>query len=294
VAVLAVLELVAANALFGFPGWARAEVLSRPSLLASALPSGFSGRVSVDLTGDERLEKLEADPSFLEHTRDALVPLRWFEDGLRAVEGYGAPEPRRAELVRSLAGRAYFDMVGAEFFVRPSSAPYADLTPVAAPEGLPALYRSGRGFPPAYVVQRARVATDEEALAVLRGDDASSLRQEVLLAEGAGMEGSACASEVRWRERRRNSLKLSVEACAPGYLVLTDAFFPGWEATVDGAPAPIVRANYLVRAVRVPAGAHEVRMRYRPRSFQVGSALSLLGLAACIGALLWRGRRATA
>ena len=53
---------------------------------------------------------------------------------------------------------------------------------------------------------------------------------------------------------------------AGGYLVLNDALVPGWSATVDGRAAPIIRADYAFRAVPVPAGDHDVMMRYFPWS----------------------------
>jgi uncharacterized membrane protein YfhO len=64
-----------------------------------------------------------------------------------------------------------------------------------------------------------------------------------------------------------------------GTLVLADAFYPGWTATVDGRPAPIAPHEGLFRAVEIPAGEHTVIFRYQPRSLLIGAALSLLGLA---------------
>jgi hypothetical protein len=63
---------------------------------------------------------------------------------------------------------------------------------------------------------------------------------------------------------------------SPGYLVLTDAYYPGWQALVDGQPASIQRGDYLFRAVAVPAGQHTVEFRYQPRSVALGGAISLL------------------
>ena len=60
-----------------------------------------------------------------------------------------------------------------------------------------------------------------------------------------------------------------------GYLVLTDAYYPGWVATVDGQPANIERADILFRAVKIPAGQHRVEFRYQPQSFIIGAAISI-------------------
>ncbi len=66
---------------------------------------------------------------------------------------------------------------------------------------------------------------------------------------------------------------------APALLVLSDAYYPGWVATVDGLPAPVYPANVLYRGVTVPAGEHEVIFRYQPQSWQRGLWISAVGAA---------------
>jgi hypothetical protein len=83
-----------------------------------------------------------------------------------------------------------------------------------------------------------------------------------------------------------------VEAISPGLLVVADAWYPGWRATVDGRPAEILRANLLYRAVALERGRHEVTFEYAPRPWRTGlivsgaAALLLLGLL--VGAMFIR------
>lgn len=77
-------------------------------------------------------------------------------------------------------------------------------------------------------------------------------------------------------------LEAQVNATGPGYLYLADQHAPGWEASVNGTTAEILRANHAFRAVAVPAGRSTVSFRYRPRSLLVGAALTLLTLAALL------------
>ena len=61
---------------------------------------------------------------------------------------------------------------------------------------------------------------------------------------------------------------------AEGLWVVCDTWFQGWEATVDGSVAEILRVNGIHRGVRVPAGSHRVEMHYRPPSFRWGLVVS--------------------
>jgi hypothetical protein len=84
---------------------------------------------------------------------------------------------------------------------------------------------------------------------------------------------------------------LETDASAPSLLVLAEAWYPGWSATVDGSPAACLPANAWMRAVSVPAGHHRVELRFRSRWLLPGALLSLL-TAIGLGILARRGRRA--
>jgi uncharacterized membrane protein YfhO len=67
---------------------------------------------------------------------------------------------------------------------------------------------------------------------------------------------------------------VEVDAPAAGWLVLSDRFFPGWTAKVDGAPTPIFRANAMMRAVKVDRGKHGVEFVFRQPGLRPGAAVS--------------------
>ena len=99
---------------------------------------------------------------------------------------------------------------------------------------------------------------------------------------------------VRVERYEPSRIDIKVQAAAPALLALSDLFYPGWEATVDGRPAEILQANYVMRAVGVPKGAHEVRFLYRPASLRAGMAASAVGclaIALLISWPLWPRRR---
>ena len=93
---------------------------------------------------------------------------------------------------------------------------------------------------------------------------------------------------------QRESVQARVSApCDGGYVVFADPYFPGWEAEVDGQPAPLYRAYGALRAVSLAAGEHDVRFVYRPSSVYWGSWLSGFGFLCCFVAAghLWLERR---
>jgi len=92
---------------------------------------------------------------------------------------------------------------------------------------------------------------------------------------------------VRARDPQRLHVHLS--ARGEGWFVWSEVWYPGWRAYVDGEEVPILRANYLFRAVRVNAGVHEVLFVYRPMSFYWGAIISIISMV-LIG-IAWIGSR---
>jgi hypothetical protein len=73
-------------------------------------------------------------------------------------------------------------------------------------------------------------------------------------------------------------VELEVTLQQPGLVVLADVYYPGWRLTIDGAEAPIYRANLLMRGALVPAGKHHLVYTYHPASFYLGRWISVAGL----------------
>ena len=102
--------------------------------------------------------------------------------------------------------------------------------------------------------------------------------EQVIAALPSGVGDGDSAGDARIVVDR--STEVVVEATAPhgGLLLLADTFYPGWEATVDGRPATILRANVAHRAVELAPGTHRVVFAFRPRSAIAGLALTSLGI----------------
>jgi hypothetical protein len=149
-------------------------------------------------------------------------------------------------------------------------------------------------LPRAYLVEAASRATQREAFEHIR-DASFDFSRGVLLEEAtpSGPSDARRTSELppaRIVDYRADRVEIAIAPERAAWLVLTDTFYPGWHAEVGGLPARILRANGLVRAVRVEAGEQRVIFRYRPASWRAGLGVSLLS-AGAIGGLAWAGRR---
>jgi hypothetical protein len=169
-------------------------------------------------------------------------------------------------------------------------------------------------LPRAYLTHSVEQIAEGPAILARLQDPSFDVLQTVVLEEApyaADAElGPTLTSDGRWmplstpealaetadvQVKEPNQLKVHVSAQRPAMLVLSETFYPAWRAYVDGLPAHIYRANYLFRAVAIPAGEHQVEMRYESASFQLGLLISggtlIVVLAAGCCYLLYARRR---
>ncbi|MFN8476001.1 MAG: YfhO family protein [Anaerolineae bacterium] len=140
--------------------------------------------------------------------------------------------------------------------------------------------------------QTALVAPESAALLATDGERINGWSQIAdVLARGEPIRLSVTPSVARthptYRKAAPGHVVVDVTADAPALLALSEVWYPGWQATVDGAPAPLLRAYDTLMAVPVPAGAHAVELRFDPPMVKAGLAISGLALALVVLALAW-------
>jgi hypothetical protein len=159
--------------------------------------------------------------------------------------------------------------------------------------GEDAVYENTTAYPRSYFARKVTTASSEAALEALL-TIAHDLRQESFVEsplEGADLDPNSATGTVTIEVDGDEQVVLRTESDAPGLLVLSDRYDPGWRVEIDDRPATPLRANYLFRGVVVPAGSHVVRWTYRPMSFVVGSVVSVATLVVLTGLLFVPGRR---
>jgi hypothetical protein len=165
-------------------------------------------------------------------------------------------------------------------------------------EGDARIYRNERALPRAFLVDRQRVArTEEQALDAIEmpGVDLRAVVVTERLIPGVATgepehDKDVDSAVITSYEPER--VVVQAEAARPSILVLTDSYFPGWNAEIDGEPTDIHRVNYLLRGVRVPAGTHQIVFRYQPSSFRWGLVLTLATLLLLLVAVVTGRSRA--
>ncbi len=253
--------------------------------------------------GVEVAEGRDAGPP-LAHSRD-LPHVRWRYDA--AGQDTIALLPLPARLARPTSLRLTLLRQDVAIFVRGialidrASAAHATLPVTRHPwqrihSGDVKIYRNAAVLPRVWLAPAAEISPDDAVTLARLADPGFDPAQTLLLAAGEARSGGAgAASLVSYTPER---IVIAVQAEAPAYVLVADAWYPGWQAVLDaGAPAgqaaqaaqalPVERADLLLRAVPVPAGQHTLTLTFRPASLRWGAWITL----AAAGLLLWLWRR---
>jgi hypothetical protein len=162
---------------------------------------------------------------------------------------------------------------------KPETIPPATWTspaPPEAPQGRkagPALRAVDGPHPPVVIPAKAGTQGSQPGLAP---------RPSASAGQTSHGRNDTATGQVEIVRREPNSVTLRAELTCPSYVVLLERYDPSWQATIDGRPATVLRANQVFRAVYAEAGRHEIRFDYRQRGLRAGAVISLLTLATLI------------
>jgi hypothetical protein len=216
---------------------------------------------------------------------DGMTP-RYVEqltDPVGSLESYASGALRVTVDVTS----PVFDLLGIRYVVLPpgstTSARHLTLD-YQGPDAV--VYRNDRALPRAFVVFRARTCLDDATSLALIQSGGIDVRQEVVIA-GCGdapiPAGGAAAGRAEIKAYADDRVVVAATTDAAGYLILSDAWFPGWRVWVDGVEQTVWRANHALRAVWLPPGRHDVEFRYVPAAFRWGLLTTIVAAIALVG-----------
>jgi hypothetical protein len=261
-------------------------------------------------------------------TLDALFPKRYWEYlGMfishRLVDRFTAVDPN--EPVPNWASNPMFDLLGIRYLVFHDG---PDSRPPDAKEQFRRVYRADgvkilenlHAAPRAFVVHDLKAVPDMAAAlqfftttnpahfpdGSVRVQHFDPRSRAVIEADPKVARPQSCAkdapSSTRIVSYSATKVKIAVTNSCPGLMVLSDEYFPGWSATVNGHHAAVYPTDVALRGVPVPAGSSTVVLRYRPAPFRKGLILFAIGLVALAvlavtglqSSRWWRGRRRSA
>lgn len=199
------------------------------------------------------------------------------------------------------------NLMGIRYYLIPQAGDGKDYTDLALPNGntIPleawssndlklalktdrvSVFENPDALPRVLLVYEAHIVDDDVARTKIDNPDFRP-DQIVMLASGTAIRSEKTISErekSQIMEYRPEHIVVSVDAERDAYVLLTDSWYPGWIALVDGKETPIERADLIFRAVFVSQGNHVVEFKFRPLSFYWGSVISLVTLTTLAG--LW-------
>jgi len=159
------------------------------------------------------------------------------------------------------------------------SDPAISESPIAR-EAFAYTYENRDPLPRIFMAYHSRVIPDDNtALAALYDSDFDPAREVILdvATESIGAASSMPAT-IFPSDYSNDDVVLKVTTGTSGILVLNDVYAPGWTVTVDGNTSPLLRADYTLRAVYVPAGTHRIEFQYWPPGLSLGIIITVLSL----------------
>jgi uncharacterized membrane protein YfhO len=239
---------------------------------------------------------------------------RWYREFASLIE----PQPNLSHVVFDRHRSPFFDVLNVRYVMTHESATPLDGYELLATADGVSLYENKNVMPRAFFADQAIEAQSHaDALHIMSGSGFDphttvvieqraskaaipKIRTNMprtftepnsLLVTGMILLAPARATII---EDKRDRVAIQTENGTDGLLVLSDNYYPGWHALVDGAPAEVLRANCTMRAISVPAGRHLVSFVFSPAAFflslYVSLAAAALTLAAMILAVIKRRR----
>jgi hypothetical protein len=256
----------------------------------------------------EIIEFLRQDPDLFRIDSRTEIEGLWQPDtaalvGLQDVGGIANPLALRQAEAQWAAGGGrdspLYDMLNVKYVLVRDGTPLPEgkfELALDAPGEL-SVYRNLAFWPRAWLVHQATLATDmENAFAQIQQPGFDPTQQVVLAGSTEGLSPFGPLSDATGPESAivtdfgSSRLAVTVESTAPGFLLLSELWYPDWQARVNGQPVRVIPANGALRAVPVPPGASTVELWFAPRAWWWGLVLAGVGLLAAV-ALVWLDRR---
>lgn len=250
--------------------------------------------------GDPVIKALQQDNSlFRIFPIDEFTTNEYTYFGFSSIGGYHAAKLGIYQEMIDHVGFGSFavlNMLNTKYLVSKQPLTGALLRPIIESED-GYLYQNVTALPRAYMVDSLKVITDKQAIfEELKSPLFNPAKYAILEKDIGTTLGPVDSASVQITNYTPHRIDIMVDTPASGLLVLSEVYYPaGWEAIIDGEPAEILKTNYILRSLVVPAGRHDITLTFQPSTFTIGNTLSrvssMLILVVLIGAGGWRLRK---
>lgn len=144
------------------------------------------------------------------------------------------------------------------------------------------IFKNPSVLPRAYFVENFEVIKDKKQILTQMFSSTFNFTNSVILEESPNFDKNNlnnATSKIKQISYTPNNSLFETNTSDNSLLILTDNYYPGWKAYVDGRETKIYRANYTFRALVVPSGIHTVKFSYEPDSVKIGIAISLISMS---------------
>ncbi len=220
------------------------------------------------------------------------IHLARYDAFMRALNGQ-TQNYHQTDVFEAGLGSPLLDLLGVRYIVMPA-VPAADQAEPRLTRDLPTVYTDAdvkvleneQALPRAWIVHSAAQMNAEEAVTQLAAGVVDPRRTALLEKPPPPLGDSPFANDDQTAitDYGTDTVRLDVGTAAPGLLILSDTYYPAWQARIDGSPAEVYVVDGVLRGVAVPAGTHAVEFQYTSAALPIGAAitgLTLLALAAC-------------
>jgi hypothetical protein len=295
------------------PGGA-GDFLAGQSEIPGAGPVRYFGFDPAGLRSGDSAEQAQSyqGRQWLPETQALLVGTRAICLGLYDVQGYSPLQLQRyVDYLRAINGEElnYHDaailtggitspllqLFNPGFVITPYVIPpeRLDLQYVASTmtqvfeNGIVRIFENPAAYPHAWFVHEARKMEKAAILGALDSGQVDPRQTALVEHTPPSMEAATGVNEpVTFTRYEPDEIGMTVTTGSAGLLVVSEVYAPGWNAYVDGERVPLYATNYLFRGIPVPAGTHDIELRYEPRSLTIGLWISVATVVVMIGVLL--------
>ncbi|MBI2338367.1 YfhO family protein, partial [Candidatus Daviesbacteria bacterium] len=233
---------------------------------------------------------------FIQSSRDGKIATQ-FTNQTRSdaniVPGFG-----QEDLAKNLYRLRMLDILGVKYVLDRVESGTSEITfptdrfKIIYQDSIWRVFENKRRAPRAFLTADYKIFNNKEEFERLffdpNFDVAKTLLLEQVPAENLAVDEMSQAKVISYSP---NKLLLAVKSRTSQLLFLSDAYYPGWKAFIDGVEKKIYRADYAFRAVVVPSGEHQVKFIYEPQSFSLGVKTSIISLVLLLVLAFWRRRK---